>query len=63
VAAVPEREVLVNIGSTVVDGWESFQRVIELVPADAAASAAARQRWRVYAERPGVELVHHAATA
>lgn len=61
VAAVPDRDVLVNVGSTVVDGWETFARVIELVPADAAASAAARQRWRVYAERPGVELVHHAA--
>jgi len=59
VAAVPDREVLLNVGASMVDGWEAFERVIEVVAADAEASAAARQRWRRYAERPGVELVHH----
>jgi DNA polymerase-3 subunit chi len=61
VAALPDRDVLVNMGHELVPGWEGFARVIELVPADAAASAAARRRWRVYAELPGVELIHHAA--
>jgi DNA polymerase-3 subunit chi len=60
VAAVGDRDVLVNLGEEMVDGWEAFARVIEVVPAGAQASAAARQRWRRYAERDGVELVHHA---
>jgi DNA polymerase-3 subunit chi len=60
VAAVSERDVLVNLGDEMVAGWETFARVIEVVPADAQASAAARQRWRRYAESEGVELVHHA---
>jgi DNA polymerase-3 subunit chi len=63
VAAVSDREVLVNVGPSMVDGWEAFERVIEVVAADAEASAAARQRWRRYAEKPGVELVHHAVGA
>ena len=63
VAAVSAREVLVNLGQDMVEGWEGFGRIIEVVPADAQASAAARQRWRRYAERPGVELVHHAVGA
>jgi DNA polymerase III subunit chi len=63
VAAVADREVLVNLGSSMVDGWEGFARVIEVVPADEQASAAARQRWRRYAERDGVEMVHHAQRA
>ena len=60
IAAVGERDVLVNLGDDMVDGWETFARIIEVVPADAQASAAARQRWRRYAAREGVELVHHA---
>jgi DNA polymerase III subunit chi len=60
VAAVDDRDVLVNLGDEMVSGWETFARVIEVVPADAQASAAARQRWRRYGEREGVELVHHA---
>jgi DNA polymerase-3 subunit chi len=63
ITAVPdEREVLVHLGPEMVDGWQSFARVIEIVSADGAASAAARVRWRRYAEVPGIELVHHAAS-
>ncbi len=61
VAAVTDRDVLVNLSPSIVDGWEDFARVIEIVPADAPAKAAARLRWRRYAERSDVELVHHAA--
>ena len=61
VAAVPERDVLLNLGSTMVEGWEQFARVIEVVPADEAAIQAARQRWRSYKAREGVELVNHSA--
>jgi DNA polymerase III subunit chi len=60
VAAVSERDVLVNLGDDMIDGWDTFARVIEVVAADANASAAARQRWRRYGEREGVERVHHA---
>lgn len=63
VASVPERDVLVNLGESMVEGWQQFARVIEVVPAQPQASAAGRQRWRRYAEHPGVELVHHAAQA
>jgi DNA polymerase III subunit chi len=60
VAAVPDRDVLVNLSPQMVDGWEVFARVIEVVPADEAAVAAGRQRWRQYREHGGVELVNHA---
>lgn len=60
VACVAERDVLVNLGEGMVERWDSFSRVIEVVPADAQAAAAARLRWRRYGERPGTELIHHA---
>jgi DNA polymerase-3 subunit chi len=61
VDAVDDRDVLVNLGAEVADGWDSFARVIEIVAADTPSSTAARQRWRRYAQTPGVEMVHHAA--
>ncbi len=61
VSAVPERDVLVNLGSDMVDGWQAFNRVIEVVAADESAIHAGRQRWRRYKERPGIELVNHSA--
>ena len=61
VTAVPDRDVLLNLGSTMVEGWEQFARVIEVVPADEAAIQAARQRWRSYKASEGVELVNHSA--
>jgi DNA polymerase-3 subunit chi len=61
VSAVDSRDVLLNLGDEMVDGWESFARVIEIVGADTPSSIAARQRWRRYAQRPGVEMIHHAS--
>jgi DNA polymerase III subunit chi len=61
VSAVPDRDVLVNLGPDMVEGWEAFARVIEVVPGDEAASAAARQRWRSYARHADAEMIHHAA--
>lgn len=61
VTAVPDREVLVNLGSTMVEGWEAFARVIEVVSADEPAVQAGRQRWRRYKAHDGVELVNHSA--
>ena len=62
VSAVAERDVLVNLGSTMVEGWETFARVIEVVPADEPSIQAGRERWRAYKTRDGVELVNHIAT-
>ncbi len=59
VNAVAEREVLVNLGSDMVEGWDSFARVIEVVAADEPAVQAGRRRWRRYKALPGVELVNH----
>ena len=61
VSAVPDREVLVNLGSTMVEGWEAFARVIEVVSAEEPAIQAGRQRWRRYKAHDGVELVNHSA--
>jgi DNA polymerase III subunit chi len=61
VSAVPDRDVLLNMGNTMVEGWETFARVIEVVSADEPATQAGRQRWRSYKARPGVELVNHSA--
>ncbi len=61
VSAVPDRDVLVNLGSTMVEGWEAFARVIEVVSAEEPAIQAGRQRWRSYKARDGVELVNHSA--
>ena len=61
VSAVPDREVLVNLGRTMVEGWEGFARVIEVVSAEEPAIQAGRQRWRSYKARDGVELVNHSA--
>jgi DNA polymerase III subunit chi len=61
VTAVAEREVLVNLGSEMVEGWEAFARVIEVVAADEPAVQAGRQRWRRYKARQDIELVNHNA--
>lgn len=60
---VPERDVLVNVGSDMVEGWESFARVIEVVSADEPAVQAGRRRWRHYKAQQGIELVNHNAGA
>ncbi len=61
VAAVAERDVLVNLGNEMVEGWETFARVIEVVAADEPAVQAGRQRWRRYKALQGVELLNHSA--
>jgi DNA polymerase III subunit chi len=61
VSVVPDRDVLLNLGSTMVDGWQAFARVIEVVSADEPAVQAGRQRWRSYKACEGVELINHNA--
>ena len=58
----PVHEVLVNLGPDAVPGFESFERVLELVGRDTDAVDAGRRRWRHYIER-GYAIVHHQAKA
>ncbi len=50
-ADMQARDVLVNLLPTIVDGFERFPRVIEVVTEDEADRQRARLRWRQYAER------------
>lgn len=61
--AIDARDLLLNLGPEMVDGWEHFERVVEIVSAEPEDASAGRQRWRQYSARPGLELVHHARTA
>jgi DNA polymerase III subunit chi len=45
----PHREVLVNLGEDMVEGYAAFSRVIELVSQDGPDVAPARSRWKRYA--------------
>lgn len=45
---VPHTEVLVNLGSQVPEGFERFERLIEVVSPDEDDRAQARVRWRYY---------------
>lgn len=54
----PHRQVLVNLTDGVPDGFERFERLIEVVSGDAQDRQAARARWKHYADR-GYAMVHH----
>jgi DNA polymerase-3 subunit chi len=58
VRAAPHRDVLLNLGDELVDGFEDFARVIELVPRDGDARLAGRARWKHYSDR-GYALGRH----
>lgn len=49
--SAPHQEVLVNLGAPVPDGFERFDRLIEVVSTDEADRLAGRQRFRHYAAR------------
>lgn len=49
---------LLNLGAPVPEGFERFERLIELVTLDDADRASARRRWRHYAER-GYPIQRH----
>ena len=61
-AASPVHEVLVNLGPDPVPGFESFERVLEIVGQAPPEADAGRRRWRHYAER-GYRIDHHRAAA
>jgi DNA polymerase-3 subunit chi len=55
-------EVLVNLGEQAPVGFESFERVIEIVSADESDRNAARARWKHYAAR-GYAIEKHEVAA
>lgn len=54
--------VLVHLGDEPAEGFESFQRLIEVVSGDEAEREAARSRWRHYKHR-GYEIKRHEVPA
>lgn len=57
-ASLPHHEVMINLGQSLIKGFETFERVIEVVSLDEQDKALARQRWKHYSER-GYPLVRH----
>ena len=57
----PHQDVLLNMGDELVDGFEGFARMIELVPVEGPSRAAGRSRWKHYADRGYVLLKHDVA--
>lgn len=49
--SAPHQHVLVNLGASVPDGFERFERLIEVVSTDEADRLQARRRWKHYADR------------
>ncbi len=60
--AAPDHPVLVNLGRETAAGFESFARVIEIVSTDDDDRAAARARWKHYANR-GYAIERHEVAA
>lgn len=56
--AAPHHQVLVNLGETVPDGFETFERLIEVVTPDDEDRQQARQRWKHYSTR-GYQITRH----
>lgn len=52
------RQVLINLGSEVPEGFERFDRLIEVVSREPEDRGVARQRWKHYKDR-GYALVNH----
>lgn len=59
----PHHEVLVNLGPQVPDGFERFERFIELVTLADDDRLAARSRWKHYADRGYAMKRHDLASA
>ncbi len=49
IGSTPHLQVLVNLGSAVPEGFEQFERLIEIVGPDEADRQEARSRWKRYA--------------
>ena len=60
--AAPMHDALLNLGADVPAGFETFARLYEVVSADEADRAAARRRWKAYADR-GYAIKRHEVAA
>lgn len=58
VPAAPHQQVLVNLGERVPDGFERFERLIEIVGTQDEDRQQARGRWKHYADR-GYAITRH----
>lgn len=56
--ATPHQEVLVNLGTRIPDGFERFERLIEVVTQEDEDRQQARMRWKHYADR-GYAIKRH----
>jgi DNA polymerase III subunit chi len=56
-AVPPHYDVLVNLGPEMVEGWQAFDRVIEIVSAEPDDRSAGWRRWRGY-EAQGARINH-----
>jgi DNA polymerase III subunit chi len=54
----PHQQVLVNLGAAVPEGFERFERLIEVVTQDEGERQQARGRWKHYADR-GYAITRH----
>lgn len=59
--AMGVRDVLVNLGEALPEGFKKFNRVIEVVSTDDVDRNAARKRWKLYTEQ-GYAIVRHDLT-
>ncbi|MEO8856367.1 MAG: DNA polymerase III subunit chi [Burkholderiaceae bacterium] len=57
-SAAPHQEVLLNLGPRVAEGFERFERLIEVVGNDPADREESRVRWKYYRDR-GYAIVRH----
>lgn len=62
VRAAPHQQVLVNLGGTVPEGFERFERLIEVVTEAEDDRLDARRRWKHYADR-GYAIKKHDVAA
>jgi DNA polymerase-3 subunit chi len=60
--ATPHQEVLVNLGGRIPEGFERFERLIELVSTEDGDRQQARSRWKHYADRGYAIQRHDIAT-
>jgi DNA polymerase-3 subunit chi len=61
-AGAPHHDVLLNLGAETPAGFESFERLIEIVSTEEADRSAARTRWKHYAAR-GYPIEKHEVEA
>lgn len=58
IQAVPHKQVLLNLGAVIPDGFDRFERVIEVVGLDDEDRQRARGRWKQYTDR-GYVITRH----